>query len=146
MRALVILGACILVGCSPKWHIDRAIRKDPTILHRDTITLIDTVRMHTERTSVDSVFMVSTDTVIIHKDNLTIRHYIHNDSVYVWGECDTIWMEKVLIREVPVDRIIYPDDKMSWGEFFSTLLGIGCVLIFAVILYKFLRHCTKPRK
>lgn len=138
MRALVILGACILVGCSPKWHIDRAIRKDPTILHRDTITLIDTVRMHTERTSVDSVFMVSTDTVIIHKDNLTIRHYIHNDSVYVWGECDTIWMEKIITREVVVDKIVYPNKIRwdLWGGLFACVLAL-------FILYRWAwRGCT----
>ena len=106
---IVILFALGFSGCSPNWHVKRAIKKDPTILQTDTIVHLDTFRVHSERVEVDSVFMVSNDTVTIIRDNLTIRHFIHNDSVFLSGECDTVFMDVVREIKIPVEKIVIND-------------------------------------
>lgn len=106
---LSVLFCLLFTGCSPNWHIKRAIKKDPTILVKDTVTFIDTFRVETNRVEIDSVFMVSNDTVTIIKDNLTIRHFIHNDSVFIFGECDTIFMDIIREVKIPFEKIIIND-------------------------------------
>ena len=103
---IVILFALGFSGCSPNWHIKRAVKKNPAILQVDTLVHIDTVRINTNRVEVDSVFMVSNDTVTIIKDNLTIRHFIHNDSVFIDGSCDTIFIDVVREIKVPFEKVV----------------------------------------
>lgn len=120
-NVLLITCLFLMVGCGSQWHLRKAIKKDPSILLTDTITVVDTVTFITETIRVDSTFIVSRDTVIIIKDKLTIKHFIHNDSVYIWGECegDTI----VQIREIhiPVDRWRVPDKR--WFEYLPPIWG-----------------------
>jgi hypothetical protein len=112
-----------LSGCSANKLIQRAIKKDPTILVKDTIKHVDTINFFTNRVEVDSVFMVSNDTVTIVKDNLTIRHFIHNDSVFISGECDTIFTEIIRTIEIPTEKIIIKDPLFpKWLIWFLALL------------------------
>ena len=82
VSVLVLLG---LIGCSPEWHINKAVAKDPSILEKDTIVFTDSVHVITKEVTHDSVFQVSKDTVVIKKDKLTIKHFYHNDSVWIYG-------------------------------------------------------------
>ena len=106
---ILLLSIFTMIGCSPKWHIKRAIRKDPTILVKDTINYADTFTVYTEHVQTDSVFIVSNDTTTIIKDNLTIRHFISRDSVFIYGECasDTIFITREI--KVPFDKVVIND-------------------------------------
>lgn len=106
-----IIFAFLLIGCSSGWHLKRAVKKNPNLLQMDTLVIKDTVNFHTERVEVDSTFIISNDTVVIIKDNMTIRHFIHNDTVTIWGECDTIWGKKIIERRIPYEKIVY---NKSW--------------------------------
>ena len=112
------------MGCSSQYHLRKAIQKDPTILLTDTI--VDTVTFITETITTDSTFLISRDTIVIVKDKLTIKHFIHNDSVTIWGECegDTI----VEIRHIPVDRWRKPDQR--WWDWLPPAWLIISVIIF----------------
>jgi hypothetical protein len=67
MKAIIILcSICTLLACSPTWHIQRAIKKDPSILKGQT----DTIRISTKEVVLDTTF---TDSVIVDNDRLTIR-------------------------------------------------------------------------
>ena len=127
MERLVIIILLLISSCSPQWHIDRAIQKNPSILEKDTVTVVDSVKVVTNNVTHDSVFVVSKDTVTIVKDKLTVRHFINNDSVWIYGECasDTIW-EPYRV-EVPFETIRY-DQKIGitkviqWIVFLMVLL------------------------
>ncbi len=119
---IVILFALGFSGCSPNWHVKRAIKKDSTILKHDTINFIDTFRVETNRVEVDSVFIMSSDTTVIIKDNLTIRHFIHNDSVFIDGSCDTIFMDVERLIKVPVEKVVINDALFpKWMIWFLAL-------------------------
>lgn len=119
------------MGCSSSYHLRKAIKKDPSILQVDTLIHKDTIRTHSERVEVDSVFSISKDTVIIIKDNLTVKHWIHNDSVFIEGSCDTVFLEIPYEVAIPVDRWIEPD---SWLQ--SNWINLIIVLAIGWIVYK----------
>jgi len=97
----------LLMSCSSEYHLQRAILKDPSIVQRDTLIIRDTLQVITNNVSTDSTFILSTDTVVIRKDKLTIKHYYHKDSVYLWGECDSDTIYQPYEKIVPVEKIIY---------------------------------------
>lgn len=131
---IIVLFALGFSGCSPNWHIKRAIKKDPTILVKDTINHVDTFRVETNRVEVDSVFIVSSDTTVIIKDNLTIRHFIHNDSVFIYGECDTIFMDVIREVKIPFDKIVINDPLFpKW------LIWVIALFVLFVIYSRFKR-------
>lgn len=136
MKYLIILSL-ILSGCSAEWHIKRAVWKNPDLLKQDTLFFSDTIRTFSERTSVDSVFLMSRDTVIIEKNNLKITHWVHNDSVFIQGECDTIFTETIVERKVPVDRWVMP--TKDWWDYLPPVW----LWILAIVGYAYYRYRTK---
>lgn len=137
-RIIGIVLLVILTGCSANWHIKKAIKKDPSILETKIITVRDTVETFTNRVEVDSVFMVSNDTVVIVKDNLTIKHWIHQDSVYIDGVCDSIFVRVPYEVQVPVETIRF--EKKSPLDLI--LRWIPAILLVLIIIY-FVKNLTR---
>ena len=120
-------------GCSAKWHLKKAIKKDPTLVQIDTIEWRDTIYSQTNRVEVDTVFHTSKDTVIIIKDNLTIKHWIHNDSVFITGSCDTIFMEIPYAVKIPVEKVVYNESWMP--KWIWTLLLMATAIFIGKYAY-----------
>ena len=101
-NALVVLTtSCCVVSCGAKYHLKRAIAKDPTILQSE-IVQIDTVVVTEEKTLTDT--LVLNDTIvreITSKDGVVVRLQRVVDTIRVDVECpaDTIRIEKVV--EIP---------------------------------------------
>tara|TARA_B110000908_G_C10222695_1_gene436215 strand:- start:826 stop:1149 length:324 start_codon:yes stop_codon:yes gene_type:complete len=70
----------------------------------DSIKLIDTIRLTTNKVISDTVIHESLlfDTIILNKDNLTVKVFKIRDSIYINGQCDTIFIDKVIERKIPV--------------------------------------------
>lgn len=130
---LLLFSFILFSSCSSSWHLKKAIKKDPSLLVKDTLTIHDTVRTYTERTEVDSVFMISNDTVLIEKNNITIRHWIHQDSVFIEGECDSIFVEVPRILKVPVDKVVYHEDNFVLKYLPWILTGL---IVFIFVRYR----------
>ena len=125
----------LLASCSSAWHIKKAIQKDPSILEKDTIVFTDSVHVITKEVTHDSVFMVSKDTVTLVKDNLTIKHIYHQDSIYLWGECasDTIVRYKTV--KIPTEKVVFNESWIpKW--FWSLLVIVGLVYLVKRLLNK----------
>jgi hypothetical protein len=43
MKYLIIISFLILASCSPAWHLNRAIKKDPSIITTHTDTIVKTI-------------------------------------------------------------------------------------------------------
>lgn len=88
-----------LYSCTCNYHLKKV--KAKCDFDTETITVHDTIKVPEVRT--DSMFFYNQkDTVIITKDNLEIKYYYSNDSVYIDGKCK----EKLIIKErtVTVNR------------------------------------------
>ena len=96
----ILLGVALMccVSCSPQARLARLIKKHPELVKTDTVWKKDTVIVF--GTKFDTVLKIfQRDTVIIKKDQLTLKYFMRNDStIYLEGECDTV----KIIREIPV--------------------------------------------
>ena len=95
---LVAYCLLLLLSCSPQARLNRLVRKYPELVRTDTVWRKDTVVFYGTKT--DTIIKIwQKDTVIIKKDQLTLKYYMRNDStIYLEGECDTV----TIYRNVPV--------------------------------------------
>lgn len=131
----------LLASCSAGYHIKRAIKKDPTILQADTVSVVDTVQIVTEQIERDTVFKLSEthDTLIIKEDKLTIKHYYNRitDSVFISGECESDTIIQVREIKVPFEKIVYHEDNSkSW---WTPLIVVVCIVILLILIRLFRR-------
>ncbi len=102
MKYLVLI--LILISCSPIKRHSRLVNKYPFVHTTDSVKLIDTIRLTTNKVVSDTVVHESLlfDTIILTNDNLSVQVLKIRDSVYINGECDTIFIDKVIERTIPV--------------------------------------------
>jgi hypothetical protein len=126
---LLILILIFFTSCSPIRRHDRLVRKYPYVHTTDSVKLIDTISIVTEKVSTDTVFQIKElpDGVVVEKKNLKIKLRTIKDSIYVYGECDTIFIDKVIERTVPIKY--YETNKTNW-LLILFLLSIILILIF----------------
>lgn len=127
MKYLLII--ILFSSCTAQWHLKKAIKKDPSIVKVDTLTVIDTVQFITERVQVDSVFKLTTDTVVIRKDNLTIKHYYSRDSIFIWGECASDTIYKVREVKVPYQQLIYKERSTPNWLWIILIVGVIALVV-----------------
>ena len=147
MKYLCLLILSALFACSPKTRFTRLVNKHPHLLTTDSVKVIDTVRFTVEKVEHDTVFSnhffteISKDTLVIQKERLKIEIYhdtIH-DSIYINGKCDTVTVEKIIERKVPIK---YYEKTPQWKLLLNKLMYLA--LILAILyglyrLYKFLK-------
>ena len=94
----------ILISCSPIKRHQRLVKKYPFVHTTDSVKLIDTIRLTTNKVVSDTIVHESFlfDTIVITKDNLSVKVIKIRDSVYINGQCDTIFIDKIIERKVPV--------------------------------------------
>ena len=116
----------LLSSCSAQWHLTKAIKKDPTILEKDTLVVQDTV-------VVPPVVITNTvttrqhDTIVVEKDRLKVRIVKRLDTLIIEGQCasDTI----VRTIEVPYEKVIYVPKKTIGQKIQSLVFYFGLVLL-----------------
>lgn len=126
---LLILILIFFTSCSPIRRHDRIVRKYPYVHTTDSVKLIDTISIVTEKVSTDTVFQIKElpDGVVVEKKNLKIKLRTIKDSIYVYGECDTIFIDKVVERKIPVKY--YEINQTNWSLIIF-LVAIILILIF----------------
>lgn len=100
----LILILIVLSSCSPIKRHNRIVNKFPYVHTIDSVTLIDTIRLTTNKVVSDTVVHENTlyDTITITKDNLTVRVVKINDSIFINGKCDTIYIDTTVKNTVPI--------------------------------------------
>lgn len=119
----------IFISCSPLKRHARIVKKFPYVHTVDSIKLIDTVSLKTNSVQIDTVTLLSSlkDTITIVEGNLTVKVYTFRDSFYIDAKCDTIFIDKVIIRNIPIKY--YKEGSFNWW----ILYLIGALIIFAYI-------------
>lgn len=119
----------LLAGCSAEWHLTRAIKKDPTILHQDTISVVDSIVLPGVVLR-DTVSV--TDTIVLEQENLSVSIVPLGERAFVEAEYrgDTI----TRIVEVPVDRVVYTERNPRFYSFFRNGFLFYTILALVILL------------
>ena len=126
--SLTALLFFFLFGCSPILRHNRLVKKFPYVHTADTMVIRDTVRFMEVHT--DSMFYYNQkDTVIINKENLQIKYFYNNDSVYIDGRCKEV--VKVVEHKVPAYK-----NNTDWVAMFKQFYWVLFGLVFLYLLYR----------
>lgn len=126
----------LLVSCGAKYHLKRAIAKDPTILDSVAVKL-DTVIITENKALRDTLILQRVDTITLERNSVRVRLKRSYDTITVEAEClpDTIRVQKV----VKVPQVVYEEKSKFWLNalilsFFLTSLSL--LLYYINKLYK----------
>ena len=103
---LIIIA--LLSSCSATWHLNRAIKKDPTIMVGDTMVVMDTVVLPPVAIT-DTAITKQHDTIIVEKDRLKVKIVKKLDTLIIEGRCDSDTIIRTI--EVPYEKIIYVEKE-----------------------------------
>jgi len=125
-----------LTSCSAQWHLKKAVRKDPTILEKDTLVVTDTV-VSPPVAITDTVTLKQHDTITVVKDRLKVQLVRVNDTITIDAICesDTI----ISVVEVPYEKIVYVEKATLWDKFKDLILAAGVLLGCLTILWRWWR-------
>jgi hypothetical protein len=120
----LLIAVC---SCSPQRKLNRLRIKYPDMFKTDTLRFRDT--LISKEVRKDTVFFQSRDTTIIVKDRLTIKHFMHDSTIYISGHCasDTV----IKYREVVNEKIVYKEKK----SFFDNVFNLMLILIVILVIY-----------
>ena len=132
---LILLSS--LMSCSAQWHLKKAVRKDPTILVKDTMVVTNTV-VSPPVAITDTVTLKQHDTITLVKDRLKVEIVKVNDTITISAECasDTI----VTTIEVPYEKIIYVKEKTLWEKIQGLVLLFALVALVLKLIFKYLTN------
>lgn len=132
----VIISTLLLTSCSANWHLQRAIKKDPSLLQTRTVVHTDTL-MLPAKTIIDTLEVPTLDQwTAWENDSLRIELSLVKDSVTGVERIvfKTQIKEQVITREVKVEcpPSVLPPAPSSWR---SRLSVWGLFLIAIVFSY-----------
>ena len=130
-----LVVAALLSGCSATYHLNKAVKKDPSILKPVTITVWDTI-------ITPPVYLVDTIEVIAEGDSSVID----NDTVkIVITKYQDKMIVKTQIKEVPYavsvqaecpPQLVQPESKTGKVKDYL-LLFLAAALVVMMFLYRF---------
>lgn len=122
----VLIGLLFLTqGCGAKYHLKRAIAKDPTIVEQSVVKL-DTIVVTEIKAVHDTLVLNQYDTIEIERNGVRIQLNRLYDTIQVTAEClpDTIQVTQV----VKVPQVVYKEKEFK---------VIDMALILSIILATF---------
>ena len=129
-----VIAILLLASCSANWHLNRAIKKDPSLLKsRDTVLVHDTVITTKEYTLTDSFFTTCYDTVTI-EDSFVYTQVIRKDNlikVYTKCKSDTIRITTKQWLKLPPQVV-----KERFSDL-KTAIWAVCILLLLLIIIRF---------
>jgi len=138
-----LLLTSLVLACTPQRRFTRLIDKHPHLLTIDTLTIHDTVKVEVPKVVYDTIInqhfftQITRDTLVLQKERLTVKifHDTIKKTVYIKGECDTVTIEKIVERKIPVK---YYEKTPLWKKIFNWLMV--AVLLYGVYrLFLFLK-------
>jgi hypothetical protein len=114
------------------------VDKYPFVHQTDTIKIIDTFRIEIPKVQTDTMVLFEQlrDTIFINKERLKIRVHSVHDSIYINGECDTIFKEKTIERKIPIK---YYEKINDWKSTIKWMIVFLIVLILFIFFKKLLK-------
>lgn len=131
---LAVALLLLAYSCAPIKRHARLVEKYPFVHTTDTILLVDTFKVIVPEVKLDTVFLLEQlrDTVTIEKDQLKIKVFTVKDKIYISGKCDTVTIEKIITRKIPVKY--YVEKKKI--EVLPWLIVAGIILFTLYSLFR----------
>jgi len=132
-----IILILLIISCTPQRRFTRLIEKYPYLLTTDTLIIHDTVQITVPKIIHDTIINehffheITRDTLILQKERLTVKifHDTISKNVFIQGECDTITVEKIVERKIPIR---YYEKTPLWKKIFNWLI----IAVMAYGLYR----------
>jgi hypothetical protein len=124
------------MSCSAQWHLKRAVQKDPLILEKDTLVVMDTV-VSPPVAITDTVILKQRDTITLVKDRLKVNIVKVNDTITIDAICDSDTIVRVV--EIPYEKIVYVE-KETFFDKIKTLIYLLLIIIFVSLIYRISRR------
>jgi len=148
IRILFVLAILGLFACTPQRRFTRLIDKYPHLLTTDTLTIHDTVRVEVPKVVHDTIINehffteITRDTLVLQKERLTIKifHDTIKKNVYIKGECDTITVEKIVERKIPIK---YYERTPTWKKIINWILLAAIILAILYGLFRLFNFVKK---
>lgn len=126
------IAILLFASCSANWHLNRAIKKDPSLLKGgDTVLIHDTVVTTKERVLYDSFFTTCYDTVTI-EDSFVYTRVIRKDNVIkVYTKCksDTVRITTKIPFQLPPQVV-----KNKMTDIQTALWSVAVLLLLLIII------------
>lgn len=132
MRSLWLISVVFLLqSCGAKYHLSRAIAKDPTILESVAVK-VDTTIITENKALTDTLILQRIDTITLQRNAVRVKIKRIHDTIQVEAEClpDTIRIQKV----VNVPQVVYKESDNS----IKYILTISFFLFTLALLLKYI--------
>jgi hypothetical protein len=131
IRAVLI--GLLFWSCGAKYHLNRAIAKDPTILD-SVVVKVDTVIITQKQVVRDTLVLKTIDTLKLIKEGVRIDIRRSYDTIQVDVECpsDTIRISK----EVRVPQVIYREKEFNAKHLWLLIISI---ILYTLLLLKYVK-------
>ena len=148
IRILFVLTILGLFACTPQRRFTRLIDKYPHLLTTDTLIIHDTVKVEVPKVVHDTLIsqhfftQITRDTLVLQKERLTVKifHDTIKQNVYIRGECDTITVEKIVERKIPIK---YYEKTPTWKKIINWALLAAIILAILYGLYRLFNFVKK---
>ena len=127
-----ILLILLLTSCSAEWHLNRALKKDPTLFNKEKVIVHDTTVITEEYNHTDSFFV--TDTMTYEDTVLKLKLIVKEKKIYFKATVKPDTIRIVTHDRVPYKVIEYKDSKYLYKG-----LPLVLLIILAIVLYKLLK-------
>jgi hypothetical protein len=128
-RWILLLLVSALTSCSATWHLEKAVKKDPTVLEKQDVTVIDSIVLPPVKVR-DTVVLKEHDTIRLVNDKLRVQIVKVKDTITIDAVCesDTI----ISVVEVPVDRVVYKERVKPLDQ----IKTLGLYLLLGLVAWK----------
>ena len=125
----------LFVSCGAKYHLSRAIAKDPTILEEVAVK-VDTTIITENKALRDTLILQRVDTITLERNAVRVKIKRIHDTIQLEAEClpDTIKIQKVV--EVP--KVVYQEEKPN--NTWLYILTISFFLFTLALLLKYINN------
>ena len=131
----ILLLTGLLTGCGATWHLNQAVKKDPSILKPTVVTIWDTI-------VTPPVYLVDTvsvpavgDSSVIENDTVRIVITKYQDKMIVKTQIKEVPYPVSVQAECP-PQLVQPETKASKLKDFLLLFLAGA-LVLMMFLYRF---------
>lgn len=130
--AIALILMLMFVSCiAPKKRHDRIVRKYPFVHEMKVDTIRDTITLHVDRIHVDTFFTTEQlhDTIFVQQDRFKAKIFYKYDTLFLDAECDSVTIEKVVERTIPVT--IYKETE-TWKKW----IWILAIILLSLLIIK----------
>ena len=131
------------MACNQQKRFSRLVTKHPELLTTDSVVVRDTIRVVVPEVKVDTVVKVNDllDTIFIEKEQLKVKVWMKGDQVFIEGKCDTVYVDKIIERKIPVRY--YEKTQTFMEKINKTVVGVSITVFLLLLVYAFYKFLNR---